>query len=285
MLNEFKVYIPETIEEACLLKRDGAIVLAGGTDVIIGMHGGKQRPDALVDIKGLKELQGFSFDNNGGDIGALTLHHDIENSTYVEKVYTALQTGCASVGAHQTRQRGTIGGNICNAAPSADSAGPLLVFDTQCVITGLSGERTVPLCDFYTGAKKTVLQEDEILTRLLIRHPAPHSGSAYIKYGRRNAMDLALMGVSVYLELDDGNIRDVRIALTTMAPTPKRAYITEELIKGRYLNDNLIAEAGKSASAESKPRTSWRASSELRYALVEEITQRAIRAAAKLAIG
>jgi len=280
MLPEFDLLIPDSIEDACRMKKDGAMVLAGGTDVIIGMHGGKLHPAALVDIKGLKELQGFVFSDSGLDIGALTLHHDMEISEIAKRDYTALFTGCSSVGSLQTRERGTIGGNICNAVPSADSIGPLLVFDADCVVAGSAGERTIPLKDFFTGPKRTALSGDEILKRIVLPHPAKISGSAYTKYGRRKAMDLALLGVSCYLELDGSTIVTARVSLTTAAPTPMRAVETEKMLTGSKVSEELAAEAGKTASAEAKPRTSWRASEELRRTLVEELAKRTILQAA-----
>ena len=213
MLPKFDLYMPTDLAEACRLKADGAKVVAGGTDVFVNMHGGKDHSAKVVDVKNIPELQGHSFDPETGlDLGALTTHRDIELWDVIKQHYRAMFEGCSRVGSVQIRTRGTLGGNICNGAPSADSIGPMLVHDAAVVVAGPNGERTVPLKDFYLGLKKLDMQEDELLKRILIPAPKAHSGSFYIKYTRRNAMDLALLGVSAYVELDGDVLKTVRIA-------------------------------------------------------------------------
>ena len=177
----------------------------------------------------------------------------------------------------------TIGGNICNGAPSADSIGPMLVHDARVVVAGPSGEREVPLKDFYLGLKKLDMGPDELLKRIRIPAPPAHSGSFYIKDTRRNAMDLALLGVSAYVELEGDVMKTVRIALTTAAPTPIRAEKTEALLTGKTAVPELLAEAGKTVLQESHPRSSWRSSAEFRLALLEELTVQALEQAIALA--
>lgn len=191
--------------------------------------------------------------------------------------------GCSRVGSVQIRTRGTLGGNICNGAPSADSIGPMLVHDARVVVAGPSGEREVPLKDFYLGLKKLDMGPDELLKRIRIPAPPAHSGSFYIKYTRRNAMDLALLGVSAYVELEGDVMKTVRIALTTAAPTPIRAEKTEALLTGKTAAPELMAEAGKTVLQESHPRSSWRSSAEFRLALLEELTVQALEQAIALA--
>lgn len=280
MLPQFELYRPKCLQEACELKGQGAMVFAGGTDVFVAMHGGRLRPKALVDVKGIGEMQGATFDEQSGlNLGALTTHRTIEEWDIIKERYYALFEGCSQVGSVQIRHRGTLGGNICNAAPSADSVGPLLVFDAKCVVAGKEGQRTVPLSQFFAGPKKTVLAADELLSRIVVPPPAQCSGSAYIKYTRRKAMDLALLGVCVYLALDGNLLRDVRIALSTAAPTPIRAYQTEAMLRGKSTEDISMEEMGKQAAAEASPRSSWRANSEFRLKLLEELTQRAFSTA------
>ena len=280
MLPKFDLYMPTDLAEACRLKAEGAKVVAGGTDVFVNMHGGKDRPECVVDVKNIPELQGHFFDpENGLDLGALTTHRDIELWDVIKKHYRAMFEGCSRVGSVQIRTRGTLGGNICNGAPSADSIGPMLVHDAAVIVAGTDGERTIPLKDFYLGLKKLDMKEDELLKRIHIPMPKEHSGSFYIKYTRRNAMDLALLGVSAYVELDGDVLKTVRIALTTAAPTPIRAEKTEALLTGKIVSEELLKSAGKAVLEESHPRSSWRSSAEFRLTLLEELTVQALREA------
>ncbi|MBI9102724.1 MAG: FAD binding domain-containing protein [Spirochaetales bacterium] len=202
-------------------------------------------------------------------------------------MYPVLEKGVKTIGSLQVRNRGTIGGNICTAAPSADGIGPLLVLNTICEVSGITGSRQVPLENFFTGPKQTVLEDDEILTSILIP-PVPYKyGGAYFKYGRRNAMEIALLGISVYLVVAEDNktCTDIRIALTTSAPTPIRVGKTENFLKGKDLtNYDNLSEAGKVVLTEAKPRSSWRSSAEFRYELLEKLVPRTIKTAFSRAV-
>jgi len=280
MLPKFDLYMPTDLAEACRLKAEGAKVVAGGTDVFVNMHGGKDHSDKVVDIKNISALQGHTFSPETGlDLGALTTHRDIELWDVIKQHYRAMFEGCSRVGSVQIRTRGTLGGNICNGAPSADSIGPMLVHDAVVVVAGPDGEREIPLKDFYLGLKKLDMKADELLKRIRIPAPKAHSGSFYIKYTRRNAMDLALLGVSAYVELDGDMLKTVRIALTTAAPTPIRAAKADALLSATPLSAELLAAAGKAVMEESHPRSSWRSSAEFRLTLLEELTVQALREA------
>ena len=274
MLPRFELYMPTDISQACRLKAEGAKPVAGGTDVYVDMYGGKKVSEKVLDIKNLKELQGARFDSKKGlDLGALTSHRMIEEWDKIKQYYFAMFKGCSQVGSVQIRYRGTLGGNIMNGAPSADSIGPMLVFDAKCVTMGPEGEREIPLSDYYVGFKKFDIKDDELLARIRIPLPPENSGSAYFKYTRRNAMDLALMGVSAYVERsEDDVLSNVRIALTTAGPTPMRAHSAEQLLEGQKVTDELITKAGEIVEAEGKPRSSWRSSAEFRKRLLHDIT-------------
>ena len=290
MLPAFELLTPSTIAEAVKMKLEtGGKFLAGGTDILVDMHSGKERYATLIDIKGLGELKRFES-AQGLEFGALTPHRAFERSSLVRERYTALFEGCSQVGSPQIRARGTVGGNICNAVPSADSIGPLLVFDADCVIAGAQGERRVPLCGFFTGARKTVLGEGELLKSVILGEPAKGSGSAYSKYTRRNAMDLALFGVSCYIVLDKGRVEAVRIALTTASPTPMRATDAEAFLTGKALGEAalgeaLLREAAELVAKQARPRSSWRSSAEFRLALARELALRTVGLAAERAKG
>lgn len=273
MLPDFELYMPRDFAEACVLKASGAKPVAGGTDVYVNMHGGKDHTRRVLDIKGLKELQGQRFTvGEGLDIGALTSHRRIEEWDIIKKYYYAMFQGCSQVGSVQIRYRGTLGGNIMNGAPSADSIGPMLVHDARVVVKNPDRERSIPLDQFYTGFKKFDIQPDELLARIQIPMPPDNAGSAYYKYMRRNAMDLALMGVSAYVEVDAGILRNVRIALTTAGPTPMRSYRAEAVLNGQPASDALFVRAAEAVAAEGKPRSSWRSSAEFRTRLLHDIT-------------
>ncbi len=273
MLSKFELYMPTDFAEACRLKEEGALPVAGGTDVYVNMHGGKEKVEKVLDIKKLKELAGQSYKKGEGlDLGALTSHRRIEEWPLIKDHYYALFQGCSQVGSVQIRYRATVGGNIMNGAPSADSIGPMLVHNARAVVAGPDGEREIPLDKFYTGFKKFDILPNELLARIRIPDTPDNAGSAYYKYMRRGAMDLALMGVSAYMELDGQTMRNVRIALTTSAPTPVRSYHAEALLEGQTLSDEILVKAGEAVAGEGKPRSSWRSSAEFRVRLLHDVT-------------
>lgn len=279
MLPEFEYYAPADMLEACRLKAAGAKPVAGGTDVYVNMHAGKERPAAVLDLKGLKELQGQRLTAEGLDLGALTTHRHIEEWEAVRGRYYALYQGCSQVGSAQIRYRGTLGGNIMNGAPSADSVGPLLVHGAEAVVLGPAGERRIPLEKFYVGFKKFDLLPEELLARIFVPLPPDNAGSAYYKYTRRSAMDLALMGVSAYVEVREGVLENVRVALTTAGPIPVRSHAAEAVLEGKPVSGELITQAAEAAAAEGKPRSSWRSSAEFRTRLIHDVTIQVIHEA------
>ncbi|MHB1653583.1 MAG: FAD binding domain-containing protein [Desulfitobacteriaceae bacterium] len=285
MLPQFELFITKSLTETSeilLQFNEKARIYAGGTDVLVQMSKGQSHPEALIDIKGLSELYGIDYSAaNGLTIGALTTHHELEKSELIQEKYPALHDGVSRVGSVQTRNRGTIGGNLCSALPSADSAGPLLALGAKVRVFGPKGERDLPLEKFFVGTKITVLEPGKILTQIMIPPLRPINAQAYLKFSRRKAMDLALLGVSVYFELDERGIAcdRARIALTTAAPTPIRAYQTEEFLSGRTLTKDNLKEAGSLAVAEAKPRDSWRSGAEYRRHLIRVLVPRAAKLA------
>jgi len=283
MLNKFKLLVPADLNEALAEYAElggKCKILAGGTDVFVEMHGGKTY-DCLLDIKNLEELKGVDYTpENGLVIGALTTHRTLERMPLIKKIYPALYDGVSQVGSVQTRTRGTIGGNICNAVPSGDTLGPLLALNARLVVQGLSGMREIPFEDFFIGPKKTALCEGELLVRILVPPPNEESGSAYTKFTRRKAMDLALLGAAVSLTCGDGKTcGDIRISLSTAAPTVIRARETERFLNGRKLTKEALKEAGNIASAEAKPRSSWRSSEAYRRELLKVLVPQTIEKA------
>ncbi len=286
MIPEFKLYLPESVEEACKLRSElgpAAEIVAGGTDVYVKMHKGEHRPKFIIDIKNIPELKDIKGDEKTGlDIGSMVTHHEVETSDVVLKHYPVLFEGVNTIGSLQIRNRGTLGGNICTAAPSADGIGPLLVLNAICVVQGLKGMRTIPLEDFFSGPKQTVLKKDDVLVRILVPPVTGENGSAYYKYGRRKAMEIALMGITVYVEVnaDGKSCSDARLALATSAPIPIRAKMTEAYLKGKDLSDPVVLKAaGKLVLEEAKPRSSWRSSAEFRRNLLRNLVPKIIHRA------
>ncbi len=224
MLAPFDLLIPKTLEEAIGIlaeKGDRCKILAGGTDVFVDMHGKYEHHAYLMDIKQLPELKEFQYiPGESLTIGALTTHHFLDRSAVTRSHFPALYEGASQVGSVQIRQRGTIGGNICNAVPSGDTLSPLLVLDAKVLLAGIDGIREMPLEEFLIGPKKTALAPGELLVKIILPDPG-ESKSAYIKFTRRGAMDLALLGASAAIGLDsDGVCRHIRIGLTTSHPFP-----------------------------------------------------------------
>lgn len=282
MLAPFELFTPQTLDEAVSLLRkykDDIKIFAGGTDVFVEMHTDFESPKYLMDVKQIPELNAFRKDHGGYFIGANTLHHTLDRSPEIANVYAALSKGAGKVGSVQIRQRGTIGGNVCTAAPSGDTLSPLLALGADAVVYGPKGERKIPMSEFFTGPKKTALKKEEILVGIKLPKPWKNQGSSYIKFSRRNAMDLALLGAAACVETDGKICRNIRIALTTSAPVPMRATKTEAFLRGKVLTKPVIEEAGRIASEEAKPRTSWRCTEEYRREIIAVIVPYVVKEA------
>ncbi len=274
---------PTTLEEACslLLQHNGkARVIAGGTDLVVRMKQKLMTPEYLVDITYIPGLDKIEYDEKSGlKIGALCTHSQIESSLLVREKFGVLAQAAHTIGSVQVRNLGTIGGNLCHAAPSADSAPALIGLDAKVRILGTRGERKLKLKDFFKGPGETALKSDEILISVEVPNPPPHSAAVYLKQSPRKAMDLAVVGVAVVLWLTaaDSTCAGIRIALGAIAPTPIRAKRAEEMVQGKKVDEGLIGEAARVASEEAKPISDVRGSVEYRKEIVEVLTRRGIQ--------
>jgi carbon-monoxide dehydrogenase medium subunit len=189
------------------------------------------------------------------------------------------------VGSWQIRNLATVGGNLCTASPSAEIAPILLALDAQAHIAGPRGRRSIPMLEFFTGVRRTVLEPDELLVSVEVPAPGDHAGSHYIKFKERQKMDIAFVGVAAAVDLEpgDGVIRDARIALGAVAPTPIRAPAAEASLRGQRLTDALLEQVGQEAAAASRPIADVRASAEYRREMVDVLTKRAVRRALEIA--
>jgi carbon-monoxide dehydrogenase medium subunit len=214
-------------------------------------------------------------------MGAACTIGEIERSKVIKEYYPLLAQAASVLGSMEIRNRATVGGNLCTAAPSADMPPSLLVLGAKAVMATKKGEKVAALEDFFTGPKKTILNHDEILVRLEIPPMEPDSAGEYIKFGRRNAMEIAMIGVAALITLEDGNntCKAARLAFATAAPTPIRSKEAEKVLTGKKLIGEIIDLAAETASNEASPRTSWRTTEEYRRDLIRALTRRAIQKA------
>ncbi|MEG0047719.1 MAG: xanthine dehydrogenase FAD-binding subunit XdhB [Clostridia bacterium] len=266
-----------------LCENEQAMLIAGGTDVLVQNREGKFAGRPLVSIHGLDEITGVSMEADGTlVIGAATCFTDITNHPLIQKHVPMLGLAVDEVGSPQIRNAGTVGGNLCNGVTSADSAPSLLALHAVLKLRGKEGERLVPLCDFYVSAGKTVRLREEVLCEIRIaKENYENVGGCYIKYGKRNAMEISTLGCAVTVRLDERHekIERLSIAYGVAGPTPMRCFEAEKAAIGLPANAKTAEAAANQALDELKPRTSWRASKEFRLHLAQEICVRAMKQA------
>jgi CO/xanthine dehydrogenase FAD-binding subunit len=288
-LPKFEYHAPTSMAEALdqlSLYGENARVFAGGTDLFVSMKKREVVPEHLINLKEIEELKKTHHDEvEGLRIGGLITMGELERSKIVKEKFPIIWDAVNVMATPQIRNLATIGGNLCSAVPSADTAPPLIVLGATVTIVGSAGERTVLVEEFFKGPGESVLAPDEILKEILIPAPPVNSGSAYFKLMRRNAQDLALVGVAACLILDGDRqaCQEARIALGAVGPTPIRALQAEAALQGRNIDDDLAAEAGRVASKEARPITDIRATEEYRREMVGVLTMRAISTALKRA--
>lgn len=281
-LPRFEYLAPKTLKECiALLSQYGqkAKVMAGGTDLIPRMRWGEEKPECLISLSQIPNLDEIRFNPAAGLIlGALATIGEIERSEIIKEHYPLLAQAASVLGSLEVRNRGTVGGNLCNAAPSADMAPSLLVLSAKAVTLSERGERSMPLEDFFRGPKKTVLEGDEILIRIEISPRKSDAAGAYIKLGRRNAMEIALIGVAAWITLGQKNniFEEAKLALASASHIPLRAKEAEGVLAGRKIDQDVIDLAAKTASKEASPRTSWRTTEPYRREMIRVLTRRAI---------
>ena len=280
-MKRFDYLAPKNLKEAIEMMSDHpeAIPLAGGTDLLVQMKEGHRSAQALLSLKRIPEVHQLTCNGKLAFGSAVTVARIAANQQ-IRQEYTALAVGAGLIGSVQIRNMATVGGNLCNAAPSADTAPPLLVLGAQVVVASTHGERTIPLETFFQGPGRTALQPGELLKEIVVPKPAPHSGSFYLRHIARARMDIAVVGVAAAVTLRaDGTIVAARVALGAVAPVPLRATAAEMLLLGHRVTDKLLQEAGAMAAQEAKPVDDLRASADYRRHLVNILTQRVLRGA------
>lgn len=282
-LPKFDYMEAKSIEEASSLLsqyKAGAKVIAGGTDLLVYMKMRRVIPQCIINLRTIPNLDYIHFaDGEGLRIGALATLHDIENSDVIRERFPVLADAASKIANPQIRNMGTIGGNMCNAAPSADMAPPLIGLGAKVKIKSLKGERVIPLEGFFVGPGETALQTGEILTEIQVPDSPPHSRAVYLKLPARTVVDIAVVGVAVVVTLDSKRTStiDIRIVLGAVAPTPIRAHKAEGIIKGKAINEHTIERAAQAAADEAQPITDIRGSAIYRREMVKVLTNRAIR--------
>ncbi len=280
-LRKFDYLKPKTVTEAVSLLRDyqgKARLLAGGTDLLVFMKLGTEHPKYVIDLKGIPALDRVSWASADGlRIGSLTTLQSVIRHSLVLDHFPILEQAAKAVGHPQVRSRATIAGNVCTASPSGDMAPSLLALEAQLKVTGQSGGRTVPVREVFSGPFKTVLAPTDVVTEIHIPALPRHSAGCYRWQPKITAIDETLVGAAAVITLADGGkaIKDVRIGLGSVAPTPMRALKAEEFLKGKQLTAKLFAEAADIAVAETRPRTRADYRREITRVLVEQALKEA----------
>jgi len=276
----FDYEAPTSLDEALeLLAQPGEVrPLAGGTDIIDQLKQNRRNVDLMIDTKRIPELLVLDSNGSGLRIGSAVSCTEVSKFTSGSRRFTALSDSVELIGSVHIQNRATIGGNVCNAAPSADTIPALLIHDAVAQTVSATGEREIPLIDFFAGPGQTVLQKGEILKELVLPVPSQKTTSAYLRFIPRNEMDIAVAGVGSLIELDasSGQITKARIALASVAPTPVRAYAAEESLLGSPPNDAAIDRAAVLAVEAAVPITDVRGSADYRKELVKVLTRRTL---------
>ena len=282
-MRRFELILPGSVDECVkALAQSGpeTKLLAGGTDLLPQLKNGLLKPARVIDLSGVARLRAIEAGNGKGlRVGSAVTARTLELDRAVRASYLSLAESGALVGSVQVRNLATLGGNICNAAPSADMAPPLLALDAEAVITGPKGERRVPIATFFTGVRRTVLAPDEILVEIVVPNPGAHSGGNYLRHTPRRELDIAVVGVASQLTLANGICTKARIALAAVAPVPLRATAAEQALEGQAVTADRIKRAADLAVDAARPISDQRGSAEFRSHLVRVLTRRTLTTA------
>lgn len=284
---------PKTLKDAVTLlaqKGDAARPLAGGTDVLVQLRVGRRpQVNTLVDLKNIPELTRLSYDPREGlYLGAAVQCCAVYEDATVRRMYPGLIDAAELIGSVQIQGRASVGGNVCNAAPSGDTIPVLIALGATCSVAGPNGTRSVPMEQFCTAPGRTVLQNGEILVAVRIPPPAPNSGAAYLRFIPRNEMDIAVAGVGASVVLDNAKqrITSARVALASVAPTPLFVPAAGQALAGKAVTDEAAIQAAAAAAvAAARPITDMRGTIEFRRQLVGVLTRRTLNIAIQRARG
>jgi CO/xanthine dehydrogenase FAD-binding subunit len=282
-VRRFELALPGSVDDCLKLLADRgpeAKMLAGGTDLLPQLKNGLLKPPCVIDLSGVEALRVLGR-ANGRDlrVGSAVTARTLEQDRTVRAGYPAIAESGALVGSVQIRNLATVGGNLCNAAPSADMAPPFIALDAEAVIAGPKGQRRVPLTSFFVGVRRTVLEPGELLVELVVADPGPHSGGTYVRHTPRRELDIAVVGVASQLTLSNGVCTKARIALAAVAPVPLRATSAEQWLEGQRPTPERIARAAELAVDAARPISDQRGSADYRRHLVKVLTRRTLTTA------
>jgi CO/xanthine dehydrogenase FAD-binding subunit len=290
-LQAFDYVAAQTVDEAVSLladKGDRARVLAGGTDLIVQLREGRRHLDVVVDVKRIPDLNVLSYDpQNGLELGAAVPCHRIYGNATIAQAYPGLMDAFTLVGGIQIQGRASVGGNLCNSSPAADTIPPLIIHGATCVIAGPNGRREVPVEQFCTAPGQNVMRHGEFLVALRIPATPTNFGAHYLRFIPRNEMDIAVVGVgsAVVLSDDTSTITAARIALGAVAPTPLLAEEAAAALVGKPISDEAIQAASAAAQALARPISDMRGTADQRRHLVGVLTRRTLQGAIARAKG
>jgi CO/xanthine dehydrogenase FAD-binding subunit len=269
-----------SIEDAVRALSEGARAVAGGTDLVVGARQGKSPlPDSLVAIHDVADLRGIEETDAGLVLRALATHEQLVEHPAVRERYTALADASAIVGSHATRYVGTIGGNVMNASPAMETGGPLICFGAVARLVSTGGEREVPLDELFTGPGSTTARPDELLTQVLLPSPAAGTGSCYVRLEYRRQMEIAVVGATCLVRLEDGVVADSRFAITALAPTIRRVPEAERALTGTDGGADAVRRAADAVAEASQPISDVRGSDRYRRAMAAVMARRAASSA------
>ena len=290
-MQTFDYVAAQTVDEAVSLlasKGDQARVLAGGTDLIVQLREGRRALETVVDVKKIPEANVLSYDaQNGLHLGAAVPCHRIYNDPEIAKAYPGLMDAFTLIGGIQIQGRASVGGNLCNSSPAADSIPTLIAHRTTCVIAGPNGQREVAAEQFCTAPGRNVLENGEFLLSLRVPAPPKGFGAHYLRFIPRNEMDIAVVGVGSSLVLGDDNstVTDARISLGAVAPTPLLAVEAAAALVGKPISDDTIAAAAGAAASIARPIDDMRGTIQQRIHLTGVLTRRTLQGALSRARG
>jgi carbon-monoxide dehydrogenase medium subunit len=282
-MREFEYQAPSNLDEASrlLAETEDAVALAGGTDILVFLRHGKIAPSTVVDLKRIPGLDAIQDEGDTVSIGAMASMTALMDSDTVQRFFPSLVMAARSMGCWQVRNRATIGGNICNASPSADTAPPLLLYDAKISVIGPRGGREIDFPTLLTRPATTALEKGEILVAIKLPKPHPGLRSTYVRRQIRRSMDIPLVNLAVGLREEGDVVAEARICLGAVAPVPYRATEAESLLVGRPLTTETMLSAAAAAAGGARPITDIRSSADYRTEMVKVFVRRALETLAE----
>ena len=276
-MNHFDYYKPQSLKEIWDLRKKipGARYIAGGTDLLVQIKNREITPEALISLRSIPEMHGIKM-GKVCRIGSTTPIADLIKHPELGNTYPVLIQAAKKIGSTQIRNMGTVGGNLCNCSPSADTALPFLVLDARAVLKNPEGSREIPLKDFFLGPGESCLSTDEILTELLLEKPGPYIKAKFLKKGRVK-LDLSIASVAVLLEMDGKTCKKARVAVGSVAPVPMRLNRVEERLKNEVISKKILQEAQQIAKKSVSPITDIRSTADYRREIVAVYIKRIIQ--------